>query len=352
MDYDAAGNLTAKRTLSTSDTTKALRTDSLFWSAVGQLDSVRTRDSTGTLTGRVTFGYDGWGRRVRKSTATGTSRYLWDGDALLAELDTLGNGVAGYTYYPGTDNVASVLRHDRGDSTYYYIQDYSQNVLALLALTSGGVTIDNQYRYEPFGNTQGSTTSTIPNTLQFAGREYDAETKLYYDRARYLDPALGRFVSEDPLGLNGGINPYTFVGNDPVNGSDPSGKISVETSCGEYQEPLAFAAEHLGVGYLLVHWPWLRRQVEKRLGLTPTGAALAAGIIHEGPWWDGDLTRAQGAPCNGIGDIFLFMLIPLADVWGWDGSGHAWPTQYPQDPRTGGLPGGYPGMPGWWGPWL
>jgi len=296
---------------------------------------------------------------VRKSTASGTSRYLWDGDALLAQLDTLGNGLAGYTYYPGMDNIASVLRFDRGDSTYYYVQDHSRNVLALLALTTSGVTIDNQYRYDPFGNLQGASTSTVANTLQFAGREYDAETQLYYDRARYIDPALGRFVSEDPIGLNGGINPYTFVGNDPVNGSDPSGttsilnaKISVETSCGEYQEPLVDAAEHLGIGYLLVHWRFARR-VEEWLHLTPVSAALAVGIIHEGPWWDGDLTRSQGAPCNGIGDIFLFMVVPLANVWGWSGSNHAWPTQYPQDPRTGGLPCGYIGMPGCGpGPWL
>ena len=58
--------------------------------------------------------------RVTKSTASGTSRYLWDGDALLAEHDTLGNALAAYTDYPGTDHPASVLRHDRGDTTYYY----------------------------------------------------------------------------------------------------------------------------------------------------------------------------------------------------------------------------------------
>jgi RHS repeat-associated protein len=54
--------------------------------------------------------------------------------------------------------------------------------------------------------------------IQFSGREYDTETQLYYGRARYLDPALGRFVSEDPIGLDGGINLYALDGNDPVNG--------------------------------------------------------------------------------------------------------------------------------------
>ncbi len=350
MDYDAAGNMTAKRTLSSTDSTKLLRTDSLFWSALGRLDSVRTRDSsTGTLiVSKVGFGYDGWGRRIRKSSGSSTSRYLWDGEVLLAQLDTLGNDVAGYTYYPGEDNLASVLRRDRGDSSYYSLRDYSRNVLALLAKTSAGVTIDNQYRYDPFGNLQGSSTSTIPNTLQFAGREYDAETQLYYDRARYLDPALGRFVSEDPIGLRGGVNPYTFVGNDPVNVSDPSGEkigdnIDVEL-CGGYQQPLHDAGEHLAIGWALVHWGFARR-AEKWLGLTPVSAAFAVGIAHEGPWWDGDLTRSEGAPCNGIGDIFLFMVVPLVNVWGW--SGPVVSTQYPWVPS---VPGGgsspVPGFPG------
>jgi RHS repeat-associated protein len=350
MDYDAAGNMTAKRTLSWTDTTKILRTDSLFWSALGRLDSVRTRDSSNTLTGRVGFGYDGWGRRVRKSTANFTGRYLWDGHALLALLDTLGNGVAAYTYYPGMDNVASVLRHDHGDSSYYYVQDYSRNVLALLAQTSAGVKIDNQYRYDPFGNVQGNASDTIPNSLQFAGREYDTETQLYYDRARYIDPAVGRFVSEDPIGLNGGNNLYTLVGNDPVNGSDPSGNLrdNIEVElCGGYQEPLHDAAEHLIIGYGFVRSAnWLH----KWLHLTPVEAGLAAGIIHEGPWWDGDLTRSQGAPCNGEVDTFLFMIVPLVSS-GWSGPGVV-STQYPQVPHApadvqGGSPiPGFPGFPG------
>jgi len=320
MDYDAAGNMTAKRALNTIDTTKVLRTDSLFWNALGRLDSVRTRDSTtGTLIiSQVGFGYDGLGRRVRKSTPNDTSRYLWDGGALLAELDTHGNAKAEYTYYPETDNLASVLRHDRMDSTYYYIQDHSRNVLGLLARTSTGVTIDNQYRYDPFGNVQGNNVSNVPNARQFAGREYDTETQLYYDRARYLDPTLGRFVSEDPIGLSGGINLYAFVGNDPVNGWDPSG-----TKCKDWslrQEKFFDKLQHfvLGWGFVSIGndndwwkgWPII-------LG-------LGAGIAHEGPWGqknakgftmgDHDLTDAVGAPCTGIFDTFFFMLVPILNA--------------------------------------
>ena len=48
-------------------------------------------------------------------------------------------------------------------------------------------------------------------------------TGLYYVRARWYDPHLGRFVSEDPIGLAGGLNVYAYVGNSPLNGTDPSG---------------------------------------------------------------------------------------------------------------------------------
>jgi RHS repeat-associated protein len=57
----------------------------------------------------------------------------------------------------------------------------------------------------------------------FTGREWDAETGLYYYRARYYDPRLGRFISQDPIGLVGGVNLHAYVGNRPTVLTDPSG---------------------------------------------------------------------------------------------------------------------------------
>ncbi len=221
MDYDAAGNLLAKRTLNPSDTTQVWRRDSLFWSAVGGLDSVHVRDSQGALT-RIGFGYDGWGRRVRKTVGTLTTRHLWDGDALLMDLDSAGNRLAEYTYYPGADNPHSVLRHDRGDTTYYYVKDLPGNITGLVKRTATGVAVANQYDYSPFG-TLATSSAPVPNRLLYAGRESDDETQLYYNRARYYDPAVGRFISEDPARLSAGMNLYAYAGNDPMNGRDPSG---------------------------------------------------------------------------------------------------------------------------------
>jgi len=79
-----------------------------------------------------------------------------------------------------------------------------------------------QYSYDPFGNTTVSG-ATNSNEFQYTGRENEGNG-LYFYRARYYSPALGRFISEDPLGFAGSdINVYSYVGNNPISRVDPSG---------------------------------------------------------------------------------------------------------------------------------
>jgi RHS repeat-associated protein len=85
---------------------------------------------------------------------------------------------------------------------------------------TGNVT--HQYSYGPFGEVQSASGSPA-NPLRFAARELDATTGLYYFRARWYDPSMSRFISEDPIGLAGGTNDYAYALNDPVNLSDPTG---------------------------------------------------------------------------------------------------------------------------------
>jgi len=79
------------------------------------------------------------------------------------------------------------------------------------------------YAYSPFGETTPAN-GTVANPFQFTGRENEENgLGLYFYRNRYYAPQWGRFISEDPIGLAGGVNPYTYVGNDPLDGIDPSG---------------------------------------------------------------------------------------------------------------------------------
>jgi len=77
------------------------------------------------------------------------------------------------------------------------------------------------YGYDAFGNVV--VTGTISQPFAFTGREYDAETSMYFYRARYYDPAVGRFVTKDPIGFAGGVNLYNYVGNAPITWVDPLG---------------------------------------------------------------------------------------------------------------------------------
>ena len=83
--------------------------------------------------------------------------------------------------------------------------------------------------YGAFGNLLGQTGNSN-NALKYTGRELDAETGFYYYRARYYDPLVGRFVSEDPKGFDAGVNFYVYVKNNPTNFNDPKG-LCIEDGC-------------------------------------------------------------------------------------------------------------------------
>lgn len=205
LTYDADGFLTGKTMSGGLDR-------QLFWNDLGQLTRVV---SNGVET---TYGYDGWGRRVRKTANGVVTGYLYNGDQVVIEVDALKQPVVEYTYYAGIDRPNSMRR---GGQTYYYAQDALGNVTGLIGPTG---TLAARYEYTPFGETI-TATGSVTNAVQFKGREYDAESGLYFMRARYYDPHMGRFVSEDPAKLAGGINQYAFAGNNPIGQRDPSGTV-------------------------------------------------------------------------------------------------------------------------------
>ena len=81
--------------------------------------------------------------------------------------------------------------------------------------------IRKRYAYSPFG--ESSDPDALGNPYRYTGRRLDAETGLYYYRARYYDPVAGRFLQADPAGLVDGLNLYAYVRNDPLNFVDPFG---------------------------------------------------------------------------------------------------------------------------------
>lgn len=122
-----------------------------------------------------------------------------------------------YRYRIGSDIPHSVKE---SANTYYFFTGIGTPGVVGLVDSTGA--LKNRYRYGPWGALEDSI-EAVPNVLKYAGQEFDAETNLYYDRARYYDPQLARFISEDPIGLLGGINQYAYADDDPINNADPTG---------------------------------------------------------------------------------------------------------------------------------
>jgi RHS repeat-associated protein len=98
----------------------------------------------------------------------------------------------------------------------------SKSLGSVTSLSSTTSALSNTYTYDAFGNLVTSTGS-LGNSLQYTGRESDPETGLRYYRARYYSSDVGRFINEDPLGFNGGVNYYDYVENNPTGHIDPFG---------------------------------------------------------------------------------------------------------------------------------
>ena len=197
LTYDANGNLTAQGTRTYE------------WDAESRL--VRVLESGSPI---AQFAYDGFGRRVEKVTGGVTRTYVHDREDILEERIS-GGGTSRHVHGPGTDQPLAVV--NGGGATSYYLADHLGSVVQT---TDGSAQVAHTRKYDPFGN---QSAGAGESGYAFTGREWDAEAGLYYYRSRYYDPALSRFLSEDQLGIAGGINLYAYVEGSPTRYVDPFG---------------------------------------------------------------------------------------------------------------------------------
>jgi len=145
----------------------------------------------------ISYVYDPGGRRIEKKyDGQAVMKYLYDGDSIIAEYDATGALVHKYIYGPGVDQPICMIDASDANATYYYHFD---GLGSVIALTDTDANVVQLYEYSIYGQVAASDPNH-PNRFLFTGREFDAETGLYYYRARYYNPEIGRFLQTDPAG--------------------------------------------------------------------------------------------------------------------------------------------------------
>lgn len=210
ISYDANGNLTGA-----SGWTYG-------YDAVNRLISASGPGNTSS------YAYDPNGRRLSKTVNGVTTSYLYDGPNLVAEYDGSGNLLRRYVFGPGVDEplVQYTGATFVGGAKKYLLRNWQGSVIAL-ADGSGNVAVGDVYKYGPFGESNNPASGSL---FRYTGQVYDAETGLYHYKARTYSASLGRFLQTDPAGTQDNMNLYGYVGNDAVNGTDPTGEATVYVS--------------------------------------------------------------------------------------------------------------------------
>ena len=267
--YDANGNLT---------TTSAGQT--FTWDPFNRLTQASGPG------GAVTYTYNGDGLKVHRSGPDGATRYYYDGIRPIWETDS-GGALKAELDRDVFGNLLS--RREPSGARRYFTHD---GLFGPSGVTDEAASVVASLLYDAWGNVRSSSGAWAAENYRFTGAELDRATGLYHMGARFYDPAIGRWLSEDPEEHGyfepASLNFYAYVNSNPTNLVDPDGRIAVPPSVRINDlDLLFFAGTAAGI--------------RSAIAIGRAGVAAVAKILIERISWNNDLMfqiprKAQDTP--------------------------------------------------------
>lgn len=215
--YDTRGFLVEKR--SGAFGTAKQEVTRYEWNAWGLLQRVNMPDGTA-----IEFKYDPFARRLAKRTVhegkvIEEHRYIWDLLSMVHEVDIAREEKRVHTYLFEDNDDSVPVGQREGEKWFHYINDVNGTPERIV---DGAGRVVSRLERTPYGKTKVLAETGVTTPFRFPGQMEDEETGLHYNRYRYYDAEAGRYLSPDPIGIDGGFNLYEY-GPNPIGWSDPMG---------------------------------------------------------------------------------------------------------------------------------